>query len=207
MEMSGNKPKTRAKTLQVPKTNQIKIPRKRNPNNPLTKEEVRKLVDSCTDLETRVLFILGFNTGMRVSEIVNVSWIAIDWEEGFIRIWDEKKNRYRSVFSNLSALNMLKTWKGAQRGRRERVFGFSPKTVQNRIQHWTKEVLGKKKSWHCVRHTYITLNVIAGTPVPVVCDNTGDAPATIYKYYTQIPPQKKREFVEAGAVYNREGVA
>lgn len=199
--MGKNEHKIGASLTQLLKTKAIKKPRNRLSNEPLTKEEVKLLIDSCTDLETRTLFVLGFNTGMRVSEITRIPWTSINWEEGFITIWDEKKNRYRNVTPNLSALNMLKLWHGANGGQQEYVFSFSPKTVQNRIQHWTSRVLGKKKSWHCVRHSYVTLNVIAGTPVPVVCDNTGDAPSTIYQYYTQIPPQQKREFIERGAVY------
>lgn len=178
--------------------------RKRNPNDPLTKEEVARLIEHTTDLEARTLFVLGFNTGMRVSEITNIPWISVNYQEGFINIWDEKKNKYRRVVPTQYSLNMLKLWQNAQGGQQQNIFALSSKTVQNRLQSWTQKVLNKKKSWHCVRHTYITLQVIAGTPVSIVADNTGDSPATIYKYYTQIPPQQARVFIEQGAVY-KEG--
>ncbi len=186
-------------TVQIPKPPKK---RKRNSNDPLTKEEVAALINSTTQLEDRTLFILGFNTGMRVSEIVNIPWTAVDWNEGMITIWDEKKNRSRRVMPDAYTLSTLKLWQNADGGKQEKVFEFSAKTVQNKLHYWSEKLLGKRKSWHCVRHTYVTCSVIAATPVSIVADNTGDSPATIYKYYTQIPPQKKREFVERGAVYS-----
>jgi len=197
--MQENGLKMATQEVQIPKTPKI---RKRNPNDPLTREEVSRLINNTTELEDRTLFILGFNTGMRVSEIVNIPWVSVDWSEGLITIWDEKKNRYRRVMLDSYTLNSLRLWQNAEGGMQEKIFEFSAKTVQSRLQYWSQKTLGKRKSWHCVRHTYITLQVIAATPVSIVSDNTGDSPATIYKYYTQIPPQQKREFVEKGAVYS-----
>ena len=188
----------------VPKTNCNGKKLTRNSNNPLTKEEAIKLISATEELEAQTLFILGINTGMRVSEIVNIPWTAINWAEGSIRIWDEKKNKFRDVYPDKNTLNSLKRWQGSDGGKREKVFQMSAKTVENRLQYWTQKILNRKKSWHCLRHTYITLNVIADTPVPIIMDNTGDSAVTIYRYYTQIPPQKKREFIERAAIFSEE---
>jgi site-specific recombinase XerC len=65
---------------------------------------------------------------------------------------------------------------------------MSSKTVQRIIERWTKQVLNKAKSWHCVRHTYITLSFESSIPISIVIENTGDRPATILQYYTKLSP-------------------
>ncbi len=47
-------------------------------------------------------------------------------------------------------------------------------------------MLNKTKSWHCVRHIYITLSFESNIPINVVIENTGDKPATILQYYAKL---------------------
>lgn len=200
--MNENKTKFKQKIVVFPISNKIKKIRNRTPNTPLTKEEVATLINHTTDLETKTLFILGFNTGMRVSEITNISWLAVNWNENTITIWDEKKNKYRNVIVDSYTMSALRLWHNTNNFKQEKIFSFTTKTVQNKLKKWTEKILNKKKSWHCVRHTYITLNVIENTPLTIISDNTGDSPATIYKYYTQIPYQKKKEIIEKNKIYS-----
>jgi hypothetical protein len=76
----------------------------------------------------------------------------------------------------------------------------SKKTIERRIQFWTEKILGKKRSWHAVRHTYITISILKNVPLRVICDNTGDTERVILKYYNKIPPQRKKEIVNANAI-------
>ncbi len=55
---------------------------------------------------------------------------------------------------------------------------------------------GKAKSWHAVRHTYITLSVEHEIPIKIVVDNTGDKPATILEYYTKLSVPFIRKSIE-----------
>lgn len=179
----------------------IKKTRNRLSNEPFTTDEVKKLLESVTKPRDHVLLLLGFNSGMRVSEAVSMEGININEAEGYVTIWDEKKNKYRQVKLPKATISALLRFEASKLKKSVKMFDFSTKTAENIIQFWTNKILGKKKSWHCVRHTYVTLQSIAGTPIPVVAENTGDSPSTILKYYTNIPPQVARKYVEENAVY------
>jgi len=192
---------TVAKTQQIPISATVKKQRIRLSNAPLTEEEVARLLSSITEPRDHALLLLGANSGMRVSEAVGLERVNIDEQEWLVTIWDEKKDAYRKVLLPQATVSALLRYYNSLPKKTHRVFEFSTKTAENVIQAWTLKVLGKKKSWHCLRHTYVTLNSIKGTPIPVVCSNTGDAPATILRHYTNIPPQIARKFVEENAVF------
>jgi integrase len=176
-------------------------PRKRNPNDPLTKEEAELLIRSIDVLQDRTLIFLGLNTGMRVSEIAGVEEISIDFQEGRIKIWDEKKDVYRNVYVNQDVLSSLRLYLNAREKKGPRLFPFTTKTIQNRIQKWTSSVLGKKKSWHALRHTYVSLSREMDIPMEIVVQNTGDTPATIMAVYSRASPNFIRKTINEKKIY------
>ena len=68
--------------------------------------------------------------------------------------------------------------------------------AERKIEYWTKKILGKTKSWHAVRHTYISLSRELELPMEVVMANTGDTAATILKYYSRPSGEYMRQSVE-----------
>lgn len=48
--------------------------------------------------------------------------------------------------------------------------------------------LKKPKSWHCVRHNYITHSFERNIPISIVIENTGDKPSAILEYHTKLSP-------------------
>jgi integrase len=164
----------------------------RNNNDPLTKQEVEQL-SKIDNLKEYTLLLFGFYSGVRVGEL-SLHYNSIVWNEGFVNIWDENKDRYRKIYIPENVLNGLRRyWNERQDRRSPKFFDVFPKTIERRIQHWTKEILDKQKSWHCVRHTYITLSFESSIPISVVIENTGDKPATILQYYTRLSPSFIKE--------------
>ncbi len=53
--------------------------------NLLTEDEVKRMLEVCTDEEAPVMYTLAY-TGMRVSELVHMNKSWIDWGPGLIRI-------------------------------------------------------------------------------------------------------------------------
>lgn len=173
-----------------PNPKSIKTSKQRNRynNDPLTKQEVEQLLGKVDNLRDYTLLLLGFYSGVRVGELC-FDYNSIIWEEGYVSIWDEKKDRYRKVYIPESVLNSLRRyWNERTEKKGPKFFDMSTKSVERIIQRWTRQVLNKPKSWHCVRHTYITLSFESNIPISIVIENTGDRPATILQYYTRLSP-------------------
>ena len=162
--------------------------RNRYSNDPLTKQQVEQLLSKVDNLRDYTLLLLGFYSGVRVGELC-FDYNSIIWEESYVNIWDEKKDRYRKIYVPETVLNSLRRyWNEREDRKSPKFFDMSAKTVERIIQLWTRQVLNKPKSWHCVRHTYITLSFESNIPISVVIENTGDRPVTILQYYTRLSP-------------------
>ncbi len=85
--------------------------------------------------------------------------------------------------------------------RSPKFFDMSSKTVERTIQKWTGRILSKLKSWHCVRHTYITLSFESNIPISIVIENAGDKPATILQYYTKLSPSFIKEQINTKLLF------
>ncbi len=177
--------------------NKTEKTRRRFSNDPLTRDEVEKLLNAVDNVQDHTFLTLGFYSGMRISEIIALEEISLDEKEGKIRIWDEKKNKYRDVYVPAVVFSVLKRYLNTLEKRKDpRLFPFSKKTAERKIEAWTTKVLGKTKSWHAVRHTYISLSRELELPMEIVISNTGDAPATILKYYSKPSSEYIRKVIE-----------
>ncbi|MCK4443682.1 MAG: site-specific integrase [Thermoplasmata archaeon] len=47
------------------------------------------------DRENRLFFMLGLDFGARVSEVASLKWSGVNWQQKYIVLWDEKKDRHR----------------------------------------------------------------------------------------------------------------
>ena len=95
-------------------------------------------------------------------------------------------------------LNSLRRyWNERQDKQSPKFFDMSSKTVERTIQKWNTRVLSKPKSWHCVRHTYITLSFETNIPISILIENTGDKPSTILEYYTKLSSSFIKEQINA----------
>ena len=176
--------------------------RKRTSNDPLTSQEADQLLKSIDNIPDYSLVLTGLYTGMRISEISKLEEISINQEEQRIHIWDEKKDKYRDVYVPQEVISVLKRHiNSMSRGKDPRLFRYSLKTIERKIQGWTLRTLGKKKSWHAIRHTYISLSRELGLPMEIVIQNTGDTAATILKYYSKPSPEFIRKTVQEKKIY------
>ena len=202
MNIYSVKQKQKSKKNESPKMNANKTPRNRTSNDPLTLEESNLLLKSIDNVPDHALILTGLYTGMRISEISSLEEISINEGEGRIHIWDEKKDRYRDVYVPGEVISVLKRHINAMtRGKDPRLFPYSHKTIERKIQIWTEKALGKKKSWHAIRHTYISLSRELGIPMEIVMQNTGDAAATILKYYSKPSPEFIRRTVSERKIF------
>jgi len=180
--------------------------RKRHSNRFLTEADIRLLLSSVDNIRDDALIRLGLSVGLRVSEVVAVRTSEIDFERGLIKIWDEKKDRWRYVMPTLETFSSIKKHLNSLPKLPQYLFHFSEKTVERIIQRYSKRTLGFVISWHSLRTTYVSRSVEPEQSPAVAMTNTGDSPATILKYYTKLPEVVMRRFVESKPVIPQERV-
>ena len=180
--------------------------RKRSPNRSLTEAQIRLLLAAVDNSRDDALLRLGLSIGLRVSEVVSLRTSEIDFDRGLIKIWDEKKDRWRLVMPTLEALSAIKKYLNSLDKTPQYLFGLSTKTVERIIQRYAKRALGFVISWHSLRTTYVSRSVELEQSPAVVMANTGDSPATILKYYTKLPEVVLRRFVESKPVIPQEWI-
>lgn len=180
--------------------------RKRNPNRALTEAEIRILLSTIENIRDDALIRLGLSVGLRVSEVVSIRTSEIDFDRGLIKIWDEKKDRWRFIMPTLEAMGTIRKYLNSLPKQSQYLFPFSVKTAERIIQKYSRGALGFMISWHALRTTYVSRSVELEQSPTVVMANTGDSPATILEYYAKLPEVVMRRFVEGKPVIPNERV-
>jgi integrase/recombinase XerD len=180
--------------------------RKRFPNRALTEAQIRILLAALDNIRDDALIRLGLSVGLRVSEVVSIRTSEVDFDRGLIKIWDEKKDKWRLVMPTLETISAIKKYLNSLTKQPQYLFPMTTKTVERIIQKYTKKALGFIISWHSLRTTYVSRSVELEQSPAVVMVNTGDSPATILKYYTKLPEVVMRKFVENKPVIPTERV-
>ena len=119
---------------------------------------------------------------MRVSEVVGIRTSEVDFERGLIKIWDEKKDKWRFIMPTNDALSAIRKYLNSLEKQPKTLFPISAKTVERLIQGYSKQALGFIISWHSLRTTYVSRSADLEQSPAVVMANTGDSAATILKY-------------------------
>jgi integrase len=133
--------------------------RKRHPNRALTEAQIRNLLAAIENIRDDALIRLGLSVGLRVSEVVSIRTSEIDFERGLIKIWDEKKDRWRAIMPTMETMGTLKKYLNSLPKPPQYLFPMAAKTVERIIQGYSKRSLGFAISWHSLRTTYVSRSV------------------------------------------------
>jgi site-specific recombinase XerD len=111
-----------------------------------------------TDKELYQVIVIGYNTGIRISNILSIKPSDID--NGYIRIYENKTNTPYSVPMNNAVKEIVKDFTG---------FTLNYRQVEYRFKQMVKALnLDKKITIHTLRHTICSDLVKKGVPLPVV---------------------------------------
>ena len=172
----------------------------------MTEAQIKSLLSTIDNIRDDALIRPGLSVGLRVSEVVTIRTSEIDFERGLIKIWDEKKDKWRSIMPTTEAIGTLKKYLNSLPKPPQYLFPMAAKTVERMIQSYSKRALGFAISWHSLRTTYVSRSVELEQSPVVVMANTGDSPATILKYYAKLPEIVMRRFVDGKPVIPSERV-
>jgi len=172
----------------------IYIPKpKRNKSLPeiLTLDEIKRLINSLSNIKHKLILKVLYGCGLRVSEIVSLKRKDIDFESGLvhIRLAKGKKDRFvkipESVKEDLKAYCRLGTEEilfPSNRGGK-----LTKKTIGKIVNNSAKKAGIKKEVYpHLLRHSFATHLLESGVDLRIIQKLLGHSDIKTTQIYTQI---------------------
>jgi integrase len=187
-----------------------KVPRKEI--NPLSEEQVKRLLAAAQGNELEALYVLAVHTGMRSGELLGLRWKDVDLEGGIVQV-------RRSVFNGC-----IEAPKSANGNRSIRLTGTSMRALREheRTSEWVfctnvgttisvrnlhsrswkpllvRAALPHNTRFHDLRHTCATLLLTKGVHPKIVQEMLGHSSITItLDTYSHVLPNMQEKAVEA----------
>jgi site-specific recombinase XerD len=157
----------------------------------LTIEEIKRIIDSTSNIKHKLIIKLIYGCGLRVSEIVNLKKQNINFEESLIHIKlsKGKKDRFVKIpnsikkelesYCNLSNSSILFE---SNRGGK-----LTKDTIQKIFKNSAKKAKIKKRVYpHLLRHSFATHLLESGTDLRIIQKLLGHSDIKTTQIYTQI---------------------
>jgi integrase/recombinase XerD len=181
--------RTFAVKLLPPMKRQQKIPEL------LNFSEVKRIIDACTSLKYRTIFVLCYGCGLRVSELTTIRLVDIDGEQKVLHLHQAKGGKDRRIPVSETLLSRLRLYWLHYRPTYHFFYGnlierpLSISTIQKAFSK-AKKRAGVLKSGgiHGLRHAYATHQLMAGMPLPELQYNLGHKDISSTLHYTHWLP-------------------
>ena len=168
------------------------------PERYLSREEEAKVLAACTG-HMRPMAVMALNTGMRLNEILTLSWDQVDLENRMITVLFTKNNRVRKIPINDTLLLVLRELKAQSQSRFVFTYARTNQPVTSNKTAW-KAALRRSGIAHCrfhdLRHTFASRLVAAGADLVEVKDLMGHASINMTVRYAHSAPEGRRKAVE-----------
>jgi site-specific recombinase XerD len=175
---------------------ELKLPRaKKEKKLPsvLTMEECMTLFQTVENPKHKLLLLIGYGAGLRVSEIVNLKWTDILFAEHKIHIKNAKGMKDRMVMLPYSIVKTLELYKQTYKGKDyvfEGQFASEPYSTRSAQmvmkQALEKSGLAKKATMHTLRHSFATHLLENGTDVRYIQNLLGHSSIKTTMLYTHL---------------------
>jgi integrase/recombinase XerD len=179
----------------------IKRPkRERRLPNVLTQEEIKKMIDICSNKKSKLMISLLYACGFRVSELTNLKIEDLNLEEniGFVRQAKGKKDRIFNIPVFLK--EDLITQVSKQKEKKESYLFSGPKgnltsrNLQKIVSINAKRAkIEKKVHPHTLRHSFATHLLESGTDIRKIQELLGHADLSTTQIYTHISVEELKK--------------
>lgn len=166
----------------------------------LEPEEVARMAAACSNLRDRLILLLLYTTGLRVSELVSLKRDDVDLEKRVIRVRG-KGGKERIVFFPESLANLLGNYLSSLDDGSEYLFpsssGHIHYTTVERIIRRAAEAAGIKKrvSPHVLRHSFATQSLAMGLDIREIQELLGHSSLSTTQVYAHISKERlKRDY-------------
>ena len=163
----------------------------------LEKEEIRKFLDNCPPHLKPIATVAVF-TGMRKSEILNLQWKNISFEQGIIYLLDTKNNERREVLMNETVKKALIAV--PRHPASPYVFCHKSGKPYTNVRKSFGATLKKcgiiDFRFHDLRHTFASQLVMMGIDLKTVQELMGHKSIEMTLRYSHLSPDHKKKAVD-----------
>jgi site-specific recombinase XerD len=165
----------------------------------LSQDEVIRLFDAVRSLKLRAMLMTAYAAGLRLSEVTHLQVSDIDSERMVIRVQQGKGQKDRYVMLSPKLLEMLRLY---WRMERPITWLFPNQTKQQPINHSMVQRachqagldagLTKRASVRCLRHSFATHLLEAGTNIRIIQTLLGHSNVSTTQVYTNVSAKTVR---------------
>jgi integrase/recombinase XerD len=176
----------------------IKMPKKEKKlPQVLTKEEVKKVINQCETLKSKLIVSLLYSSGLRVSEITMLKPSNIDFNEGIGWVRSGKGSKDRAFIISKDLLEELKSYTNKKQDYNYLFSKAKPLTTRN-IQKIVKRLRDKTKitkniTPHTLRHSFATHLLEGGTNIRLIQSLLGHSSLNTTQLYTHISTDQLKQ--------------
>src|SRR6266576_848389 len=165
---------------------------------PLTQEEATRLANACTNAEERLAVWTLLDTGLRVSELANLTRDNLDWQMHRLTIYGKggpygsrSKRRIIPLSARLQPLI-------AHHFALHETIGLTPRAIQLLVKRVANHArISRPVTPHVLRHTFAVAAVQKGISLPALQRLLGHDRLTTTEIYVNLSPEEVvREFRE-----------
>ena len=163
----------------------------------LTKEEVKKLLNSIENKKSKLMLCLIYACGFRVSELVNLKIKELDFEEniGYVKQGKGRKDRIFNIPLNLKKALMKTAERQKQEGEEYLFSGPKGKLSERNIQKIIKKAAEKadiKKNIHphTLRHSFATHLLENGVDIRLIQELLGHSDLSTTQLYAHVSSEQ-----------------
>lgn len=150
---------------------------------------------------SKVMLGLLITTGMRIGEMLAMTWEDIDWKERSIRIHG-KGNKQRIVYTTAEALEILKCYQTyySQSGI---IFQQDQRTARHMLwESLRRYCTAAQLSPHAIRHTFATNIALQGANVTTLAAMMGHSQIQTTQKYIDMTQTEQRDIVDHCNILN-----
>ncbi|MFW9992618.1 MAG: site-specific tyrosine recombinase/integron integrase [Candidatus Odinarchaeota archaeon] len=173
----------------------------------ITVEEVKNLLEAAESSRNRLILLLLYSTGLRVSELASLKVNDIQFDENLVKVVRGKGSKDRIVPINENVATILKEYieRSADSRKDNSVFinkyglGLTARSIQ-RIVKTSKEraELDKKVTPHVLRHAFATHLIEGGCDIRVIQELLGHSSLSTTQIYTHVSLTHLRKAYDIG---------
>jgi len=163
----------------------------------LTGEEEKKFLANATPY-IQDIAVLGLNTGMRIGEMLSLTWEQVDLEKNLINVFAHKTHKIRPVPINTESRRVLDY---CQMGRKNEFVFYNHESGKPFVDLKSGFALACRKAgikgvtWHTLRHTFPSRLLERGADIVTVQQLLGHSTVTVTMRYTHTNLDSKRNAV------------